>query len=87
MTTTAKLATATPVAAADTTTTATDDETFERKAREELKAIRKVLRAMERLSTSDRARVLLWVITKYAPNAFLDTELMSLVRRAQGPRS
>lgn len=51
----------------------------------ELSAMRRVIRALDKCSQEDQARVMLWAITKYAPNAFSDTQLLTLVRKAQGP--
>ena len=59
--------------------------TIEDEVRAELKAMLKITRVMSKLSKADRARVLLVAITKYAPNTFTDTQLLALVRQAQGP--
>lgn len=50
----------------------------------ELTAMNRVVRVMDKMSKQDQARVMLWAITRYAPNVFTDTALMNLVRKAQG---
>jgi len=55
--------------------------------RMELTAMRRVCKALDKMSKQDQARVMLWAITRYAPNVFTDPALMNLVRVAQGSGS
>lgn len=50
----------------------------------ELAAMNRVVRALDKMGKQDQARVMLWAITRYAPNVFTDSALMNLVRKAQG---
>jgi hypothetical protein len=51
----------------------------------EHEALGVVLNALEPLEPAEQARVLLWAILRYAPNALTDDELLKLVRLGMEP--